>query len=294
MTIAALQRVLFRMQCDPDFAARTLAGDAAGLQALGLDAGAQALLRSADESRIVADPGGKRRLQVLSNLSAEFEISARLLAAGSAGCGSPAAFFASSEFHEAVRDDGLLPFAFGAYVLRVALSAGDRAAEAAVRLDAALAEARRGPRTAPELRDKPLLRDTRERSDAAFDAAGPRLSDLARLTVVRAGATDGLAAAKDAILGGDRGDLRRFFAPVEVAASYECALVVGLPRTSPHRPAAVRIERLEPLVHALLAAAEDRPLDVSAFAAEHGLDRDDVLAFASELVAEGVLVVSRR
>ena len=287
MTIPALQRVLFRMQCDPAFAARTLADGAAGLAALGLDPRTQAMLLAADPARIVADPGDKRRLQVLSNVSAEFEIAARLLAEGRAGRSAPAAFFASPEFHAAVRDDGLLPFAFGAYVRRVALLAGDRAAHAAAELEGALAEARRGPRVAT------VAREAAAPIAASSAIEGPRLSPRARLVVVPAGATDALAAAKDAILGGERGDLRRYFAATAEADASECALVVGDARSSPHRPAAVRIERLEPLVHALLEAAHDRPLDVAAFAAAHELSAEDVDAFAADLVAEGVLVRTR-
>jgi hypothetical protein len=66
-----IQRTLFRMQCDAAFARQLFAGDAAASASTGLDHGDLALLRALDPDCVAADPGGKRRTQVLGNVASE-------------------------------------------------------------------------------------------------------------------------------------------------------------------------------------------------------------------------------
>jgi hypothetical protein len=270
------------MQCDPAFARRLLAGGEAALMAEGLVGRPAEFLLAADPGRLVADPGDRRRRQTLSNLSAEFEIAARVLAEGPAGPAVPAEFFSSPEFHDAVRDDGLLPTAFGAYLARRARETSDFLAAAVRTLEAALAAARRRP-CEPRVRTAGVG----AAGDALAQARGARLSPGARLVVLPQGTLDAYDAAKAAA--GDGGaPLRTHFAGISPAAGAETALVLGLPRASEFRPAAVRAERLEPAVAALLRAASDG-LDPEAFARAHDLAAEDVAEFVAELVAEGVL-----
>lgn len=90
-----LQRTLFRMMLDP-----TLVPDDPWLRAL-------------DPAAVAADPGDRRRKQLLGNVALEFVHTVRAAPPFLDG------FPSSPEFHDAIDTDGALPLAFAAYAARV-------------------------------------------------------------------------------------------------------------------------------------------------------------------------------
>jgi hypothetical protein len=273
MSFAAVQRTLFRMQCDPAFAARFFHSRGAGDPAAGLDAEGRQILLAADPVRIVADPDGRRRAQVLSNLSAEFELSARVAGEGPLGPGVAPAFFASDEFHDAARRGASLPPAFGAYLARRAVEEQDLVVRGLSALERAMADARRGPR--------------------ADFVAPPRdavaLAPSARVVRLPTPVVDAAAAAKERLSAGATAGLRALFSAENCD---EIALVVAQPRPTPHRFPELRVERLPAGVADLVVAARDRFDDdaARALARKEGVEPSDVRACVDGLVEDGALV----
>lgn len=273
MSFAAVQRTLFRMQCDPAFAAQFFHSRGADESAAGLDAEGLGILLAADPVRIAADPGGRRRAQLLSNLSAEFELSARVADEGPLGPGVAPAFFASVEFHDAARRGASLPPAFGAYLARRAVEARDLVVRGLSALERAMADARRGPR--------------------ADFVAPPRdavaLAPCARVVRLPTPVVDAAAAAKERLVAGATVGLRKLFSAENLE---EIALVVAAPRVSPHRFPELRVERLPPGIADLVVAARIRFDDdaARALAERAGVEPSDVRDCVDGLVADGALV----
>ena len=261
-----LQRTLFRMQHDPVFAASLRARDAAAVRSTGLGETELACLGAADPVAVAADRDGRRRAQLLHNVSSEFVAS---VAVGPDGGGSRSwieAFPASSHFHGAVAGDRRLPLAFASHAEETAAASSSAEFRALVALDAALARARR---CAPE-------------PAAAPPVGSVRRAPAALLLPVAKG-THALAEELHA-----RGSSRRRVDP----RTEEALLVFGSP---PERPGALRALRVEVLVSlvALFLVRATQPLSRAErlqFAREHGVEPDAVEQVSLELVADGVLL----
>jgi hypothetical protein len=224
-----VQRALFRMQLDPQFAARIAARDPEAARSAGLGPDELALLSGADACALSADREGRRREQFLRNVAGEFALSL----AAAARPELLAEFPASAEFHAAVAADGSLPLAFARH-----LAARTRAAPALVRalieLEGALARLRRVARSSPVL--------------AAGEVA---LAPWVELLAVPAGT---LAAAELLRAALDRGDPTPFAVEVSEAAS-ELLLLRRTPEPPPFGLPGVELEELAPALADLLARA---------------------------------------
>ncbi len=126
---------------DAAFAQAVLAGQAEAVASTGLVDGDLALLRVVDPAALSADPGGKRRAQVLGNAASEFTLS--LTAAAHRISDLLDAFPSAPEFHAAIAEDGRLPLAFAAYGIRRAAERDQRELLAVLELEAAMARLRR-------------------------------------------------------------------------------------------------------------------------------------------------------
>ena len=263
------------MQMDPSFALALRAGDEAAVQATGLAAQDVELLRAADPAGISADPGGRRRTQVLGNATSEFRLSLGLLAGEESARDVVSRFPASAEFHESVRRDRSLPLAFAAYARRrvESLPGVERlAAGAVLALETAMARARRrSPATDPsELR-----------------ADEVRLSPRASLLKLPAG-TLALAAVLRDELDLETGAER----PAPSTDELESVLILSRREGRRRSSQELHVERLEPPSDRLLERAR-RPLgasDRSAFAREVGASTQELEGFVDGLVADGVLL----
>ncbi len=139
-----LQRALFRMQLDTEFAAAVFGEDQAALGSLGLGPKEHALLLQTNLAAVSADPGGIRRTQVLANASSEFVLS--LLVAGSVDQAFLQEFAHSPELHGAIDRDTALPFAFADYAEGWAEARDQRTLVHLVELERGLARTRRAHR----------------------------------------------------------------------------------------------------------------------------------------------------
>lgn len=266
-----LQRTLLRMQLDGAFAARLLAGEPAAVASTSLGTAELDLLAAADPRAFSADRDGARRWQVLGNVAREFA-----LATAWAKVALPRArlledFSSSPELHAALAGGGRLPLAFADYAERRAARLGDPLLVALVGLEATLARARRG----------------------AQDGIPPRAGELvlaprAHLVELPAGTLDHAARLREA--------LDRQGAPLPPAPALgpgrETLLVLTRDPAHAHALPGVHVERLEPAVARLVAAAR-RPLGAEAradLARDLGAEPGDLESFADELVREGVLV----
>lgn len=255
-----VQRTLFRMQLDPDFATRVRTG----APGIGRDADEDLgeaelrLLRNADPAALEADREGKRRRQFLANVCSEFPLS-------TAGGLEPDGFTSSREFHEAVRSDSSLPLAFADYALRCS-PAEIAPLRALIALEVALTRARRAQRKAPEPR----------RGEVAL-AASASLVDLP-------GGTLGLAANQRAAL--DAG----IALPILLLppAPDETLLLRATPASSAFRLADVSVEGVSPALAALLREAQVGCTRQS-LGAKLAISSADLEAVLDELVADGVL-----
>jgi len=218
-----VQRTLFRMQLDPEFARRVRAGESEAV--VGLGAGELRLLRDADPVAVSADRGGRRHAQFLANVSGEFSLS---IAAGL----DPEGFAASAELHDAIERDFSLPLAFSRYAQRCT-KAAPSPLRALVALETALAQARR------ELREMPALRP-----GVVALAPWAWLEDVP-------GGTLALAAALRAALDVGTG----LPAPLVPPEPDEVLLVRASVAAAPFRLRDVEVERLSPALAALLRAA---------------------------------------
>ena len=263
-----LQRGLFRMQMDPAFARRVFARDEGATASLELREPDLALLLALDPVAVAADAHDRRKDQLLGNLASEYGLSVVVgpdeLLAG---------FLSSREFHEAIRGDGLLPSAFGAYAARIADERGDDSLGALIALEREMVALRRRARDA-------AARKPRDEAEPLL-----RLSPRAALVSLRAGTLAWAAALRDALrMGTPR-------PTPDLGEGEERVLLLAEP-SSPHALPDVRPEVLEPAVATLLEHAR-HGLDAAAreaLAAELGAAPDELESFADSLVADGVLI----
>jgi len=266
-----LQRTLFRMQADPDFARALLSGDETARATTGLAAEDLALLEEADEAALGADPGGKRRTQIAGNAASEYLLTLGVAARTQDGPGFLQGFLRSPEFHAALIEDGRLPLYFGEYALRWAAERSLRELGAVATLERDMAHLRRAARAEPP-------------------RPGPgeiQLAATASVVRLPGGTLEWSAALRAALDAG-----RAIPAPALAIDELETLLlhVAGPPR--PHGLGDVRLELLEPPADELLLGAATpvaRP-ERAAFARAHGAEPEDLEAFLAPLVAEGVLV----
>lgn len=292
---ARLQRTLFRMQLDPGFARRLLAREPAALASSELDDGALALLRAADPRAIAADPGGRRRLQVLGNASSEFRATLAAGAHGAAADAFLAPFATSDELHGALARDEPLPLAFGAWALREARARNDRLLGALAALELALARLRRCPveRSAGGS-DAEAATGAAPGADIAAGAPLGALALSPRAAVLTLPA--GTHAAAAALLATLAEDARAAGAPTPrpvLGPGEERLLLLAAPRPSPLRLAEVSAEPLAPPADALFARLAAGPLGAeerARFAHAHGAAPADLEAFLAAFAREGALV----
>jgi hypothetical protein len=279
-----LQRVLFRMQLDPAFAAAVASGRETG----GLGQEELLLLRSSDPAAVAADHLGRRRAQVLGNIASEYVLMLAEAARGSLGPGFLHEFPASDHFHRAIAEERRLPEAFGAWARARAGAAGEGVAAALAVLEAAMALARR-----------------EERPAAAPGRGEVALSARAWLVAL----PDGTFAHAQALRGALDADEEAPPAEPELAARarkwletgaegasdaaapIETVLLLVDERSEGHRLREVAPERLDSDVAKLLLAAT-APLDAArraALAAELDQSLESVENFVAELVSDGVL-----
>ncbi len=270
-----LQRALFRMQADPAFAADVLAGSRDAVESTDLDAQDLALLTSVDPAALSADPGGKRRAQVLGNVASEFVLSLAAAASSTHESGLLDRFLTSAEFHAAVRADGPFPFAFASYARARLAELDDRPALAVLALEEHLARLRRDARSPAA----PIA------LHPGFIVLAPtsRIVSLPRGTLDRC---DALQAALES-----RSPLPE---PEGLGAGEESALLSPVPnaeRRSPHALVEVRAERLEPPADELLRLAERplAPVERARYARHHQVEPEELEEFLAGFVAEGVL-----
>jgi hypothetical protein len=251
-----VQRALFRMQLDPGFAKRLRARDTKAVASAGLGPEELELLAKADPAAVSADRGGKRRAQILRNVTSEFALSLAL----STNAKLVEGFTAAREFHEAVTRDESLPLAFGDYLV------GRRArgaAGAVAALERAMALVRRHPPGELEVtRGHVVL------------APGNFLFRLP------AGTLEVATRVRAAL---DRGEPAPAGLTVQSGPPYE-HLLMRRTDSSPFRLPDVSVESLSPALGELLSRAE-RPRPRAELAADP--ERAEVVA---ELVAEGILL----
>ena len=266
MNHRGLQRALFRMQLDPGFALRLRAREPAAEESTSLREAELAWLRAADPDAVAADREGRRRAQLLRNVSSELALSL------AAACGSDwlETFPASDHFHRAIARDESLPLAFAAHAAECA--AGSTACLVSlVALETGLARGRRELRAVPE-----------------GSSGALRLAPAARLVELEDGTFAWASALRQAL---DRGaglpDLPRGLPP----GSRETVLVASDPPAPGSRLRVVRAERLAPAVAAFLSACvEGLDADgIRAFCEARSLERSDVESVIEEFAAEGVL-----
>ncbi|MEX2207923.1 MAG: hypothetical protein WEF50_16985 [Myxococcota bacterium] len=252
-----VQRALFRMQLDPEFARRLRAGDAEASRGLGAEE--LRLLRGADPSAVSADRDGRRRAQFLSNVSSELPLS---IAVGF----DVAGFTESNEFHDAVQTDASLPLALARYAHRCS-GEEPRPLRALLELEGALARARREPRLGVAPRPGEVVL-----------AAWVFLETLPSGTLALA---ERVRAAIDADT--------ELPALVLGSEGEETLLVRCSPETSPFRLRAIEVERTSPALAGLLRAACE-PASRAALAAALSCARSEIDPIVDELVDARVLL----
>lgn len=271
-----VQRALFRMQADAEFAARVLARDAQAVASTGLSREDLELFHGVEPAALAADPGGRRRTQIAGNAASEFTLTLACAARTPLARDFLDDFLSSTEFHAALRSDGRLPLAFGDYAERRAREAGALALGAVARLELAMAKLRRDARVGAG--DGTQLHTGKPGTI--------RLSARARVVELPAGtlelasllqaAVDANTPAPDGALSGN---------------AEETVLLVAEP-ASVHRLGDVRPELLQPPVDELFSRARE-PLDRAAraaFARAQGAAPEDLESFLEAYLAEGVLV----
>jgi len=276
-----IQRVLFLMQLSPACARSVFDEPGETADAFGLGASELALLRGLDPVAVSADRDGKRADQLLGNTTSEYLLTVAL------GVRRAEAFLDGfldhATFREAILGNTPLPLAFGGYAQGFARERGDLTLLELVRLELAMARARRTPR------------------QVARPAAGEiTLTAEAHLIELVDGTVAHAAALRAAIDAGTENEATTPALPLDMETLAEETLaevtreeaLLVVRRRPRHGLPDVDVERLEPLVAALLRAARE-PLNGAgrdAFAAERELQRADLDAFVDELVDEGVLM----
>lgn len=267
MNHRGLQRALFRMQLDPGFAARLRARDRGAEASTRLGSTELEWLRAADPVAVSADREGRRRAQLLRNVSGELALS--LAAAREPGWLET--FPASDPFHRAIAADTPLPLALAEHLVACAASRS-QLLRSLVALESALARARRGLRSAPRADGSALV-----------------LAPSAWLVELADGTFAWASALRQAL---DRGtglpDPPRGLPP----GSRETLLVAAGEPAEGSRLRLARAERLEPAVADFLRACESglEARGVSRFCAERGLEPAAVESVVAELIAEGILL----
>jgi hypothetical protein len=280
-----VQRLLFRMQLDREFAAAFRAGSA---EEPGLQPEERALLLRASPEALAADHRGRRRAQVLGNIASEYVLTLTEAASGPLGAAFMDEFPRSAEFHAAVSAEQRLPIAFGAWASRRAAEAGAGVLAAFAALESKMAEARREPRPASSPRRGEVALSERawllELPDGAFEhAQDARLAADGSLT--RPPVPPELAArAENWLAARGRGSSA-------AAEAVETILLVVVEAPGGHRLREVAPERLEPDASALLCEAREALSEaaLARLAASRNWEASDVAAFVDALVAEGVL-----
>ena len=275
MNHRALQRTLFRMQADPEFARALLAREPEAVRASDLTQEELARIEGLDERALRADPGGKRRTQILGNASSEYRLALAAAARSEDAASFLGAFASSAEFHEALRKEGRLPLAFGAYAARRAEETNDPVLAAIVTLERAMVALRRD-----------AVRELRTPTVTPLGEGELILSPLVRIVALRAGTMD-LAAELARDLRGEDGPAVACLAPGQ-----ERVLLRAQEPPSVHAIADVAVELLQPPVDELLALAAI-PLAASAradFARQKGATPEVLERFLAGYVSEGVLL----
>lgn len=269
-----LQRALFRMQCDPGFAARVRAGERGAVASTALGKRELACLRAADAVAIAADRDGRRVAQLLRNVSSEFRLSIAVGPRADADASWVERFVRSPLFHDAVSSGSPFPLVFSAFAQAVAASAPSAVFRAVVTLESAMTRVRRAERRTPDLVPGAVIRVSA--SELVDLPAGTHAAAMELLRAAEAGGS-----ASPASLAVD--DRER-----------ETLLLAPDPRADRRfgRLPALRVEPVSPLVARFLHAAA-RPLsagDRATFAVAHDLDAAAVEAVVDEYVAERMLV----
>ena len=263
----ALQRTLFRMQLDANFAARIFAREAASIASTDLCAQDLEWILMADPVAISADPGGRRLSQLLGNVVGEFTSVVHLAVERCEMNDILLGFARSPEFHAAIRFDDPLPMAFANCIDRRLGDIDDEVVRAIFLLERTMVSARRSLRESPE-----------PQRGAVVLAPKARLLDLPQGTLElheRLSAESQSGDAAQISLGPGRETL--------LLSSNQAARLGG------HYPVAVEV--LSEAVAGVLRAAET-PLDQAAqqsLAQSRGVDLAELQEFLSSLVAEGVL-----
>jgi hypothetical protein len=259
-----VQRVLFLMQLSPACARRVFQGE----ETFGLKADEAALLLSLDPVAVAANRQGKRTDQLLGNTTSEYHLTVALATQRREPFLD--GFLDHGLFRASILENTSLALAFGSYAASFAEEHNDSGLLEIVRLELAMVRARRAPRAV----EAPVAGELSLAPEA-------NVVELADGTVARASAIrSALDAGHELFKNEDRSS----------DAREEALLVVR------HRPRHglpdVDVERLEPLVGALLNAAREGLDDAgrAAFSEERGLQRSDLDAFVDELVSEGVLL----
>ena len=264
-----LQRTLFRMQLDPDFADALRGGEEAAARSTGLGAQDLQVLVETDRAGVEADLGGRRRAQFLGNVASEFLLTTWTAVQAGADPELVESFTASGEFHEAAASDGRFPLAFAAHASRRAAAAGDAALSAFASLEVEMARARRE------------LVERRPPAEGEWVLAG-----TARLVEAPAGTFESAAALRAGLDAGARPGPARLD-----AAATETILVHAASAPTAARRAEVSVEPLGELPAALLRLAESG-LDAAGRAracAEWEVELADLEEFAASLTDEGLL-----
>ncbi len=271
MNHRGIQGTLFRMQLDPGFGIALRSGDVDAVRSTGLEPADLEYLVKADPAQVSADRDGARRAQFLRNVGAEFALWCAVVSRRE----DPLeAFTASAEFHDAVRERRSLPLAFADYAERRSAESDDRVQRTLLRLEVALARARRCKSMVPDLAP-----------DAIVLAPWASLMEFPAGTLA---CVDRVRAALDV------GEAPSRKLRLKKGES-EVLLVSTPPDSNPFRLPGSHVERLEPTVASFLASARE-PLDERAraeFARECDAEPADVEALVDGLVVDRVLVHGR-
>lgn len=263
-----MQRTLFRMQCDDDFAARVFARESSALATIELKPTELELLCSLSPAGVRADPGGTRKGQVLGNIATEFVLTiAEASAAGQRDLLD--AFLGSAEFHAAMIEDTRMPLAFGAYATRRASGVASSALTGLVELECAMVRARRAETSAPKL--------------AAGEVLLAPGSKLVRIAAGQADYADALRANLEA--GAPLPSFRAL-------QGSELILVAPRPAANIFALGEVHVERLDSPVDQLLESAR-QPLGIDARAAlaeRFDASPADLERFVRDLIDDGLLI----
>jgi len=296
-----LQRTLFRMYADAGFAGALLAREPRALASTGLGPGDLELLMDLDPRALRADPGGRRRSQLLGNCASEFSLGLAAFQSHAELASPLNTFLESAHFHGAMIHAGRLPLAFGNHALEQAVSAKLCGPQVMLRLELEMAHLRRGSHSPTIPSPHPLLGNWPV--DLPLPSSVPeipedpeplglgcvRLAATARLIALPLGALNWASELQAAL---DRSSLELPSAPPwEPASEQELVLLKALPAASAFQLSSVESERLSSPTRELLERAR-RPLSKIArddFAEAHGAAPQELESFVQELVADRIL-----